>query len=155
MFSLLLIFAGASAVSQYPTEPKQEKIEGEKPVVNEAAITDTSVVKYIGMGKMKTSWYGPRFHGRPTSSGERYNQEALTAAHKYFRFGTLLRLTNPETNQQVIVRVNDRGPFWRYRQLDVSRAAARELGIMKKGVAKLMVEQVTLQGVNVPVIAFK
>lgn len=154
MFSLLLIFAGASAVSQYPSNARQEKSEGEKPVVNEAAVTDTSVVKYVNIGKMHASWYGPRFHGRLTSSGERYNQEALTAAHKYFRFGTLLRLTNPETNQQVIVRVNDRGPFWRYRQLDVSKAAARELGIMQKGVAKLMVEQVTLQGVNFPVVAF-
>ncbi|MCE1187651.1 MAG: septal ring lytic transglycosylase RlpA family protein [Ignavibacteria bacterium] len=154
LFSLLLILAGASAVSQYPTTSAEPKKGAEKPVVNEAANPDTSVVKYQNMGKMRASWYGPKFNGKATANGERYNQEALTAAHRSFRFGTLLRLTNPNNQKSVIVRVNDRGPYLRYRQLDISKAAARELGMMKKGVSHLKVEQVSLRGVNFPVIAF-
>ena len=101
---------------------------------------------------MVASWYGPRFHGRKTANGEVFDQEAFTAAHKQIKFGTLLRLTNPNNEKSIIVRINDRGPYIRGRELDLSKAAAEELGILEKGVARLDIEQITLKGTNFPVI---
>jgi rare lipoprotein A len=69
------------------------------------------------------------------------------------RFGTLLRVTNPQNNKSIIVRINDRGPFKRDRNLDLSKASAMALEIMDRGVAKVKVEQVSLKGVNFPVIS--
>jgi len=84
---------------------------------------------------MVTSYYGGRFHGRNTASGERYDRNAMTCAHKTLPFNTLLQITNPRNGKSVIVRVTDRGPFVRGRQLDISYAAARELGLLAIGVA--------------------
>jgi len=78
---------------------------------------------------------------------------ALTAAHKKLKFGTLLRITNPKNDKSVVVRINDRGPYIAGRQLDLSKAAALELGMIEKGVLKLKVEEITLKGINFPVIA--
>jgi rare lipoprotein A len=116
------------------------------------ALNDASIIDYIDRGNMIASWYGPRFHGRKTANGEIFDQMAFTAAHKKFKFGTLLRVTNPKNNKTVIVRINDRGPFIRGRQLDLSKAAAFELEILEKGVAKVKIDQVSLKGVNFPVI---
>ena len=85
----------------------------------------------------KASWYQM---GTKTASGERYNPDGLTVAHKTYPFGTLLKLTNPENNKTVVARVNDRGPFGHGRDLDTSRGTARELGFIDKGVANLKVE---------------
>ena len=82
----------------------------------------------------QASWYGPRFHGRRTASGERYDQHALTAAHRTLPFGTLVRVRSLVTGKEVDVRVTDRGPFVRGRIIDVSRAAAEALGMMGLGV---------------------
>jgi rare lipoprotein A len=154
LFSLLLLLAGASTVTQIIPTTEEQKPTELKIVVNDAVKEDTSVVQYVPIGKMKVSWYGEHFHGRQTANGETYDMESLTAAHRSLKFGTLLRLTNPESERSVVVRINDRGPYIRSRQLDVSKAAARELDILKKGVAKLQVEQITLQGVNFPIIPF-
>jgi rare lipoprotein A len=86
------------------------------------------------------SWYGPKFHGRPTASGERFNMYALTAAHREFPFGTRLRVTNPENNKSVVVTINDRGPFVPGRELDLSYAAAKEIGLIDKGVGRVRIE---------------
>ena len=83
------------------------------------------------------SWYGPGFHGKKTSNGERYNQNAMTAAHKLLPFGTRLRVTNLENGRVTEVRINDRGPFVGSRIIDLSRAAAKELGMLNKGTAKV------------------
>ena len=85
----------------------------------------------------QASWYGPRFHGRRTASGERYDQHALTAAHKTLPFGTLVRVRSLTTGKEVGVRVTDRGPFVRGRIIDVSRAAAEALGMMGLGVKRV------------------
>ena len=95
-----------------------------------------------GAGYMTASWYGEKFHGRPTSSGERYDMYGLTAAHKTMKFGTKLRVTNPETNESVVVTVNDRGPFIRGRDLDLSYGAAKAIGHVEKGVGTVKVEEV-------------
>lgn len=75
------------------------------------------------------SWYGPGFHGRTTASGERYNMNALTAAHRTLPFGTHVRVTNRESGKSVIVRINDRGPYHGNRVIDLSKAAARSIGM--------------------------
>lgn len=75
------------------------------------------------------SWYGPGFHNRLTANGERYNMNALTAAHRTLPFGTMVLVKNTATGKTVTVRINDRGPYIKGRIIDLSRAAAKELGI--------------------------
>ena len=84
------------------------------------------------------SWYGRRFHGRKTASGERFNQQALTCAHRTLPFGTRVRVTNIETGEQVIVRVNDRGPYAHHRIIDLSSAAADSISMA--GCSRVRVE---------------
>jgi rare lipoprotein A len=88
----------------------------------------------------KASWYGPRFHGRKTASGERFDRHAMTAAHKRLRFGTRVRVTNLGNGQSVIVRINDRGPYARGRIIDLAEAAARRIGMIEAGVIKVELE---------------
>jgi rare lipoprotein A len=90
------------------------------------------------------SWYGKKFHGRDTSSGERYNMYAMTAAHKTLPLPTNVRVTNLETGKSIILRVNDRGPFVKNRLIDLSYAAAQELDVVANGTAR--VEVVALNG---------
>ncbi len=80
------------------------------------------------------SWYGPRFHGRITASGERYNMMDLTAAHRSLPFGTWVRVTNRRNGRSLVVRINDRGPFVRGRIVDLSYAGAKVLGMSTAGV---------------------
>lgn len=86
------------------------------------------------------SWYGPGFQGRRTASGERFDMEALTAAHPSLPFGTIVSVEHLETGRQVRLRINDRGPFVGGRIIDVSRRAARELGLIAEGVGRVRVE---------------
>jgi rare lipoprotein A len=92
------------------------------------------------------SWYGQQHHGRRTASGEPYDMNKLTAAHRTFPFGTRLRVTNTENGRSVVVRVNDRGPHVDGRILDLSRQAATTLGMIDAGVAR--VEAVVLTGLD-------
>jgi rare lipoprotein A len=86
----------------------------------------------------QASWYGPRFHGRRTASGERYDMYALTGAHKTLPFGTLVLVRSVMTGREVEVRINDRGPFAKGRVIDVSKAAAQALGMMETGVRDVL-----------------
>jgi len=86
------------------------------------------------------SWYGPGFHGRTTASGEVFDQDAMTAAHKSLPFGTKLLVCDETTGKTVVVTVNDRGPFIAGRILDLSANAAQKLGIMSRGVARVSIE---------------
>jgi rare lipoprotein A len=113
---------------------------------------NTSLIAYTDQGEMTASWYGPRFHGKKTANGEIYDQNSFTAAHKKYSFGTLLKITNPRNNKSVIVRINDRGPYIAGRQLDLSKGSASTLGILDRGVVRVKVEQLSLKGVNFPVI---
>jgi rare lipoprotein A len=79
------------------------------------------------------SWYGNKFHGRRTSSGEKYDMYAMTAAHKNLPLPTYVKVTNLENGRQIIVKVNDRGPFHQNRIIDLSYVAAKKLGITRKG----------------------
>lgn len=86
------------------------------------------------------SFYGTKFHGKATASGEKYNQFALTAAHKTLPLGTIVKVTNAQNNKSVFVKVNDRGPFIKGRVIDLSTKAADILGYRNKGTAYVKIE---------------
>jgi len=86
------------------------------------------------------SWYGKKFHGKKTATGETYNMYAMTAAHKTLALPNYVCVHNPRNGRSVIVRVNDRGPFYAKRIIDLSYAAARKLGLSKRGVGEVIVE---------------
>ncbi len=92
------------------------------------------------------SYYHDSLHGNKTASGKAYNKNALSAAHKTLPLGTRVRVTEPNTGRSVELVVNDRGPFTKGRIIDLSRRAAAELGMIKKGVTKVKVEILSLPG---------
>ena len=83
------------------------------------------------------SFYSDKFHGRRTASGETYDKDSMTCAHRYYPFGTVVKVLNPRNGRTVFVRVTDRGPYARHRIIDLSRAAARELDIIQAGVGEV------------------
>jgi rare lipoprotein A len=86
----------------------------------------------------KASWYGPGFHGKRTASGERFNTNDLTAAHRTLPFGTRVRVVNKSTGRSVVVRINDRGPYAHGRVIDLSRASAQAIGILGVGTVEMV-----------------
>lgn len=110
----------------------------------------------VDVGEKKevlASWYGEYFHGRKTAMGDIYNMYAYTAAHKTYPLGTTLLVTNPVNNKSLKVKINDRGPFWNDRGLDLSMGAAEYLDTKQKGVAKVIIEVLsvpTITGFNMP-----
>lgn len=88
----------------------------------------------------KASWYGPKFHGKKTASGEIFNMYALTAAHRTLPFGTHVRVTYLKTGRSVVVRINDRGPWKRGRIIDLSYEAARRIGLVADGTGRVKLE---------------
>ncbi len=101
---------------------------------------------YVAKGLVKygkASWYGKQFHRRLTASGERYNMYSMTAAHRTYALNTRLKVTNLRNNKSVIVRVNDRGPFYRTRDIDLSYGAAKKIGLTKKGVDRVKIKVIS------------
>lgn len=94
----------------------------------------------------EASWYGPGFAGRLTASGEVFDPAEMTAAHKTLPFGTLVRVTNLHNGRSAIVRINDRGPFKPGRIIDLSREAARSVGMLGSGTARVRVDVLSVQG---------
>jgi rare lipoprotein A len=94
------------------------------------------------------SWYGPGFDGRPTASGERYDMDAMTAAHRTLPFGTVVEVRNLGNDRVVRVKINDRGPFKRNRVLDLSRAAAQRLDIVGPGTALVEIVAVGIEPIG-------
>ena len=99
-------------------------------------------VGWTGRQAGLASWYGPGLHGRRTASGTVHTGAALTAAHRSLPFGTRVRVTNLNNGRTVVVVVDDRGPFVRGRVIDLSRAAARRLGMVRDGVVPVRLEVV-------------
>lgn len=124
---IMLVFAGCYE------HPIQEKIDELQQIAEGDSIEADEQPEVIQTGE--ASWYGPGFHGRLTSSRERYNQDELTAAHRTLPFNTILEVVNTENNETIEVRINDRGPYARNRVIDLSRAAADEIGMIGDGVA--------------------
>ena len=99
------------------------------------------------------SWYGDKFHGRPTALGEPYNMYAMTAAHKTLPLPTRVRVTNLENGRSAELRVNDRGPFVKGRVIDLSYTAARELGVLRPGTARVRIQALEPGGTPEPAAA--
>ncbi|MDR5778073.1 septal ring lytic transglycosylase RlpA family protein [Caballeronia sp. LZ065] len=95
--------------------------------------------------KGKASWYGRMFHGRKTASGEKFNMNALTAAHRTLPLASWVRVTNEANHKTVVVKINDRGPYVRGRVIDLSYAAAAVLGMRGTGTQKVKIEGLTQQ----------
>ncbi|MCA9789447.1 MAG: septal ring lytic transglycosylase RlpA family protein [Cyanobacteria bacterium HKST-UBA06] len=100
----------------------------------------------IACGRIKmhgqASWYGPGFHGRRTANGERFDMDSLTAAHRTLPFNTRVKVTNVRNGKSVVVRINDRGPYAHGRVIDLSKGAAREIGLISSGTATIHLEVV-------------
>jgi len=107
-----------------------------KPEPNPLGVAKRALGKSIAQGL--ASWYGPRFHGRRTANGERYDMKALTAAHKTLPFGTKVRVRSVHTGQEIVVRINDRGPYKHARIIDLSQAAMAALGVLHRGVSEVI-----------------
>jgi len=103
-----------------------------------ASAGDKDPVVYREEGE--ASYYADKFEGKKTASGERFDQDKLTAAHPELPLGSEVTVTNPDTGKSVEVEVNDRGPYVGDRDIDLSKAAAKELGITKEGVAEVEIE---------------
>jgi rare lipoprotein A len=133
--SLTITLSGCATVARTPAAPAATPPA-------RAATPGT----YVG----KASWYGEPHHGRKTASGERYDMHALTAAHRTLPLGTKLRVTNVENGRAVVVRVNDRGPYIDGRVIDLSRAAARQLGELGDGLFNVRLEVLDDAAVDSP-----
>jgi len=115
------------------------------PLVVSACATTRKASRGVTIERGIASWYGPGFHGRFTASGERYDMDAMTAAHKSLPFGTVVEVRNLDNGRTARVRINDRGPFVKGRILDLSRAAAKALGIYGPGTAPVEIVAVGIE----------
>lgn len=146
----------AATAPTAPADPMGGLAPANMSVAPEPELLAGEVPRELERGQ--ASWYGPRFHGRRTASGERYDMHALTAAHKTLPFGTLVRVRSLVTGREVEVRINDRGPFGAGRVIDVSRAAAEALGMMGLGVKDVLLlvpESTPMAEAPVPPVAKK
>ncbi len=121
-------------------EAKREAVKEEKPTRPDREETEKWETHGVEYGI--ASWYGPDFHGKPTSSGDIYDMHQLTCAHNTLALGTTVIVTNLENGKSLELKVNDRGPFVKERVIDLSYAAAKILGIWEKGTAFVKVETV-------------
>ncbi len=111
-----------------------------QPVTSSRIGTRTQQEVIFSVTEGKASFYADQFHGRKTANGETFNMEKLTAAHPSLPFGTRVRVTNLRNGKDVIVRINDRGPFIKGRIIDLSIGAAKEIGLIKSGTTQVKLE---------------
>ncbi len=136
--ALALLLAACSSAQDTLTGAKRQV--GQPYSVNGATYVPREEPGYDAVGI--ASWYGRRYHGRRTASGEIFDMNLATAAHPTLPFGTRVQVTNLENGRSVVLRINDRGPFVRRRIIDVSRRAAQVLGFVQKGTARVRVQLV-------------
>ncbi|MDO9153307.1 MAG: septal ring lytic transglycosylase RlpA family protein [Paludibacter sp.] len=120
-----------------------------------AILTGLLLISYGSLFSQTTgyaSFYGNKFHGRKTSDGSRYHRDSLTCAHRTYPFGTFLLVRNPKNDREVIVKVTDRGPHIRNRIIDLSYRAAKELDIIRAGIAKVLVIKIDVLPDNMQLI---
>jgi rare lipoprotein A len=118
-----------------------EKAEGSQDLVKDkVSVKKTAKGEHVIEQTGKASSYGEEFHGKTTANGEKFDKNDLTAAHPTLPLGTKAKVTNLETGKSVDVRINDRGPYVKGRDIDVSQGAAKKLGISKSGIAPVKIE---------------
>lgn len=132
LFITLGMFGCVMDTRVYKTSTKPYSVNGNTyhPMASVGNYSETGIA----------SWYGPGFHGKKTASGDTYNQHAFTAAHKTLPFGTRLHVINLDNNRTTTVTVNDRGPFKSGRIIDLSRAAAQDIGMIGTGTARVRIQ---------------
>jgi len=161
----ILVFSGCSGKNPF-VPPKSNSYsqydapmveDSEEEIIASEAVYRSTMKPYKVRGKWyypipaiegetfigNASWYGPNFHGRLTSNGERYNMHKRTAAHKTLPINTYVQVTNLNNGLSTVVRINDRGPFVEGRIIDLSYQAAKEIGVIKKGVVPVKLEVVS------------
>ena len=128
-----LLITGCTSYVRFSSETEDGSVEATKSEDVDVSEPDTDV--FYG----KASYYADKFHGRTTASGEVYNSNEFTAAHRSLPFGTIVEVENLQNERSVRVRINDRGPFKSGRVIDLSRAAAEEIGMVSAGVVDVEV----------------
>jgi rare lipoprotein A len=123
-----------------PAAPAAPDSASSLAAVPEAPMATAKPAEASLLGTGAASYYGARFAGRPTASGEIFDPAQLTAAHRKLPMGSVVRVTDKATGKSVVVRINDRGPYVGDRIIDISRAAAAKLGMLDKGVAEVTLE---------------
>lgn len=134
IFGICLLWIGACTVSRPGPVSAPERLSGYK-VLGRWYYPLKTADGYSARGM--ASWYGPDFHGKKTANGEKYDMHAFTAAHTTLPLGTRVRVTNLDNGKEVIVKINDRGPFVKRRIIDLSYAAAKSIGIVSKGTGRV------------------
>lgn len=149
-FLFISIFiAGCSSKTYYPkviSTPKPGTPATMRPYKINGKTYYPQTVEVGQTQKGLASWYGPKFHGKSTSNGERYNMYAQTAAHKTFPMNTMVKVTNTNNLKSTVVRINDRGPFVSGRIIDLSKKAAADIGVIASGTAPVVVEVIGFEG---------
>lgn len=134
----------AEQVAEDQAEKEADREDGKEVVAVDREAARKALAKLDDddiIGRGKASYYHLRFSGRRTASGQRYDHDAMTAAHRTLPFGTSIRVTNVRNGKSVVVKVNDRGPFRKGRIIDVSGAAARALGLMQHGLVEVILSR--------------
>ncbi|MGU7784510.1 septal ring lytic transglycosylase RlpA family protein [Burkholderia sp. PU8-34] len=129
-----------SALASMPADSKDTKSAS---LADAQPIDGADVSDFRQSGR--ASWYGRGFHGRRTANGERFNMNALTAAHRTLPLSSYIKVTNPTNGKWVVVKVNDRGPYKRGRVLDLSYAAAKVIGLIHAGTGRVKIEGLSPQ----------
>nr|WP_315360731.1 septal ring lytic transglycosylase RlpA family protein [Neisseria bacilliformis] len=129
--------ASAAPAAQHAAAAPAAKKAARQSAVKKADKTEQTA-KFSQTGK--ASWYGPGFHGKKTANGERFDMNTLTAAHRTLPISSRVRVTNLANGKSVVVRINDRGPYHGNRVMDLSKAAAQELGFIRTGTAQVKIE---------------
>lgn len=137
--SQLGAFNPSSRQVDKPTTAKEGK--NEQGLIDRLNAVASSTMKKFTQNGI-ASWYGRQFHGRPTASGERFDMNAMTAAHKSLPLNCYIRVTNRSNGKSVVVKVNDRGPFHGNRVLDLSYGAAKAIGLVDVGSGNVTIERV-------------
>jgi rare lipoprotein A len=145
----LLALSGCVSHPRYRTKPVTQEPQGktnskdpkkDPPTSEQVLPTDPAHIQSKPHQIGFSSYYAHKFHGRPTASGEIFDMNGLSAAHRELPLGTIIRVTHLGNGKSIVVKVNDRGPFVEGRILDLSLGAARKLEMIEAGVAKVMIE---------------
>ena len=142
-FLAILISIGLAASQIVTFNPLNNSAEAAKRLESLSIVSATAKnSKPIAVSEGKASFYSDEFHGRKTANGETFNMDKLTAAHPSLPFGTWVKVTNLRNGKDVVVRINDRGPFIKGRIIDLSISAAKEIGIIKSGTVQVKLEAI-------------
>lgn len=135
--SAINIFATSN---NYPKSTEKQKSGEDTLIVIDTLKEHNNAEKNLNTNVVKVSWYGDQFHGRKTANGERFDMNKLSAAHKKLPFGTKVRITNLINGKSVVVVINDRGPYVKNREFDLSKAAFKQINSSGAGVIKVKYE---------------